>query len=72
MKSKESFRCFIRFDELSADTILLGEAESQNLPSALFWIFIQVGLKPDSCFAGPDKPATPDIKRTISNVCSIQ
>jgi len=69
---KESFRCFYRFDELSADTIPPGRARNQNLPSALFWIFIQWGLKPDFVLCRADKPATPDINAPSATYAVFQ
>ena len=49
---------------------LLGEQKSKPTQHAITDLY-SVGLHPDFVICRADKPATPDIKRTISNVCSL-
>ena len=49
---------------------LLGEQKSKPTQHAITDLF-SVGLHPDFVICRADKPATADIKRTISNVCSL-
>lgn len=49
---------------------LLGEQKSKPTQRAITDLY-SVGLKPDFVICRSDRPATPDIKKTISNVCSI-
>src|SRR3990167_4062905 len=49
---------------------LLGEQKSKPTQHAITDLY-SVGLNPDFVICRSDYPATPDIKRTISNVCSL-
>jgi CTP synthase len=49
---------------------LLGEQKSKPTQRAITDLH-SVGLNPDFVICRADKPASPDIKRTISNVCSL-
>src|SRR3990167_6385784 len=49
---------------------LLGEQKSKPTQHAVTDLY-SVGLNPDFVICRADHPATPDIKRTISNVCSL-
>jgi CTP synthase len=49
---------------------LLGEQKSKPTQHAITDLY-SVGLRPDFVICRADQPATPDIKRTISNVCSL-
>ncbi|MFA6274311.1 MAG: CTP synthase [Candidatus Paceibacterota bacterium] len=49
---------------------LLGEQKSKPTQHAITDLY-SVGLHPDFVICRADKPATSDIKRTISNVCSL-
>ena len=49
---------------------LLGEQKSKPTQRAIFDLY-SVGLNPDFVICRSDNPATADIKRTISNVCSL-
>ncbi len=50
--------------------VLLGEQKSKPTQRAVIDLH-SVGLNPDFVICRADKPATPDIKKTISNVCSL-
>ncbi len=49
---------------------LLGEQKSKPTQHAITDLY-SVGLNPDFVICRSERPATPDIKRTISNVCSL-
>ena len=49
---------------------LLGEQKSKPTQRAITDLY-SVGLSPDFVICRSEHPATPDIKRTISNVCSL-
>lgn len=70
MRSKKPGDVFIVLTSYLPTPSLLGEQKSKPTQRAVLDLY-SVGLKPDFVLCRADKPATPDIKRTISNVCSI-
>jgi len=70
MKSKKSLNVFIVLVSYLPTPTLLGEQKSKPTQHAVTDLY-SVGLNPDFVLCRADHPATPDIKRTISNVCSI-
>jgi CTP synthase len=70
MKSKNPSDIFIVLTSYLPTPSLLGEQKSKPTQRAVLDLY-SVGLKPDFVLCRADQPATPDIKRTISNVCSI-
>lgn len=70
MKSKNPSDVFIILISYLPTPTLLGEQKSKPTQRAVLDLY-SVGLKPDFVLCRADKIATPDIKRTISNVCSI-
>jgi CTP synthase len=70
MRSKFSGDVFVVLTSYLVTPSLLGEQKSKPTQRAVLDLY-SVGLKPDFVFCRADKPASPDIKRTISNVCSI-
>lgn len=70
MKSKNPADVFVVLTSYLPTPSLLGEQKSKPTQRAVLDLY-SVGLKPDFVLCRADRPATPDIKRTISNVCSI-
>jgi len=70
MRSKKPGDVFVVLTSYLPTPSLLGEQKSKPTQRAVLDLY-SVGLKPDFVLCRADKPATPDIKRTISNVCSI-
>ena len=70
MKSKNPGDVFVVLTSYLVTPSLLGEQKSKPTQRAVLDLY-SVGLKPDFVLCRADQPATPDIKRTISNVCSI-
>jgi len=70
MRSKNPGDVFVVLTSYLPTPSLLGEQKSKPTQRAVLDLY-SVGLKPDFVLCRADKPATPDIKRTISNVCSI-
>lgn len=70
MKSKNPEDVFIVLTSYLPTPSLLGEQKSKPTQHAVTDLY-SVGLNPDFVLCRADKPATPDIKRTISNVCSL-
>jgi CTP synthase len=70
MRSKLPGDVFVVLISYLPTPSLLGEQKSKPTQRAVLDLY-SVGLKPDFVFCRADKPASPDIKRTISNVCSI-
>jgi len=70
MKGKNPDDVFIVLTSYLVTPSLLGEQKSKPTQRAILDLY-SVGLKPDFVLCRSDKPATADIKRTISNVCSI-
>ena len=70
MKSKTPGDVFIVLISYLPTPTLLGEQKSKPTQHAITDLF-SVGLSPDFVICRADHPATPDIKRTISNVCSL-
>src|SRR3989338_5442952 len=70
MKSKPPGDVFIVLISYLPTPTLLGEQKSKPTQHAITDLF-SVGLSPDFVICRADHPATPDIKRTISNVCSL-
>lgn len=70
MKSKNPADVFVVLISYLPTPNLLGEQKSKPTQRAILDLY-SVGLKPDFVLCRADKPASPDIKRTISNVCSI-
>ena len=70
MKAKNPADVFIVLTSYLVTPSLLGEQKSKPTQRAVLDLY-SVGLKPDFVLCRSDKPATPDIKRTISNVCSV-
>jgi len=70
MKSKNPADVFIVLISYLPTPTLLGEQKSKPTQHAITDLF-SVGLNPDFVICRADQPATPDIKRTISNVCSL-
>ncbi|MBI3888863.1 CTP synthase [Candidatus Nomurabacteria bacterium] len=70
MRSKFPGDVFVVLTSYLPTPSLLGEQKSKPTQRAVLDLY-SVGLKPDFVLCRADKPATADIKRTISNVCSI-
>ena len=70
MKSRNPSDVFVVLTSYLPTPSLLGEQKSKPTQRAVLDLY-SVGLKPDFVLCRADSPATPDIKRTISNVCSI-
>ena len=70
MKSKNPSDVFIVLTSYLPTPALLGEQKSKPTQHAVTDLY-SVGLNPDFVLCRADRPATPDIKRTISNVCSL-
>ena len=70
MKSKKPLDVFIVLISYLPTPSLLGEQKSKPTQHAVTDLY-SVGLNPDFVICRADHPATPDIKRTISNVCSL-
>ena len=70
MKSKKPSNVFIVLISYLPTPTLLGEQKSKPTQHAVTDLY-SVGLNPDFVLCRADHPATPDIKRTISNVCSL-
>lgn len=70
MKSKNPNDVFIVLTSYLPTPKLLGEQKSKPTQHAVTDLY-SVGLSPDFVLCRADLPATPDIKRTISNVCSL-
>lgn len=70
MKSKNPADVFVVLVSYLPTPRLLGEQKSKPTQRAVNDLH-SVGLNPDFVICRAERPATPDIKRTISNVCSI-
>jgi len=70
MKSKNPFDVFMVLISYLPTPTLLGEQKSKPTQHAITDLY-SVGLNPDFVICRADQPAMPDIKRTISNVCSL-
>ncbi|MDP9249066.1 MAG: CTP synthase [bacterium] len=70
MKSKNPEDVFVVLISYLPTPSLLGEQKSKPTQHAITDLF-SVGLSPDFVICRADQPATADIKRTISNVCSL-
>ncbi len=70
MKSRNPSDVFIVLISYLPTPTLLGEQKSKPTQHAITDLY-SVGLNPDFVICRSDKPATPDIKRTIGNVCSL-
>lgn len=70
MKSKNPNDVFIALISYLPTPSLLGEQKSKPTQRAINDLH-SMGLNPDFVLCRSDKPATPDIKKTISNVCSL-
>ncbi len=70
MKAKNPEDVFIILVSYLPTPSLLGEQKSKPTQRAVIDLH-SVGLNPDFVICRSDRPASPDIKRTISNVCSI-
>jgi CTP synthase len=70
MRAKSPGNVFVVLTSYLPTPSLLGEQKSKPTQRAVLDLY-SVGLKPDFVLCRADKPATPDIKRTIGNVCSI-
>ncbi len=70
MKSKSPKDVFIVLISYLLTPTLLGEQKSKPTQHAITDLY-SVGLNPDFVICRADQPATSDIKRTISNVCSL-
>ncbi|MCX6751325.1 MAG: CTP synthase [Candidatus Nomurabacteria bacterium] len=70
MKAKNPNDVFVVLTSYLPTPSLLGEQKSKPTQHAVTDLY-SVGLNPDFVLCRADKPATPDIKRTISNVCSL-
>lgn len=70
MKSKNSSDVFLVLVSYLPTPTLLGEQKSKPTQHAITDLH-SVGLNPDFVICRSDRPATPDIKKTISNVCSL-
>ncbi len=70
MKSKNPGDVFIVLTSYLPTPSLLGEQKSKPTQRAINDLH-SMGLNPDFVLCRADHPATPDIKRTISNVCSL-
>jgi len=70
MKSQNPNDVFVVLTSYLPTPTLLGEQKSKPTQHAVTDLY-SVGLHPDFVLCRADHPATPDIKRTISNVCSL-
>jgi CTP synthase len=70
MKSKNPEDVFVVLISYLPTPSLLGEQKSKPTQHAITDLF-SVGLSPDFVICRADQPASADIKRTISNVCSL-
>ena len=70
MKSKNPSSVFLVLISYLPTPILLGEQKSKPTQHAITDLH-SVGLNPDFVICRAERPATSDIKRTISNVCSL-
>ncbi|MBP6060541.1 MAG: CTP synthase [Candidatus Pacebacteria bacterium] len=70
MKSKNPNDVFVVLTSYMPTPSLLGEQKSKPTQRAVIDLF-SVGLKPEFILCRADRPVTPDIKNTLSNVCSI-
>jgi len=70
MKSKKPNDVFIVLISYLPTPRLLGEQKSKPTQRAINDLH-SMGLNPDFVICRSDQPTTPDIKRTISNVCSL-
>ena len=70
MKSKDPEDVFVVLTSYLPTPSLLGEQKSKPTQHAVTDLY-SVGLNPDFVLCRADKPATLDIKKTISNVCSL-
>ncbi len=70
MKAKNPDDVFVCLISYLPTPSLLGEQKSKPTQRAINDLH-SMGLNPDFVICRADKPATPDIKRTISNVCSL-
>ncbi|HUX35666.1 MAG TPA: CTP synthase [Candidatus Paceibacterota bacterium] len=70
MKAKSPKDVFVVLVSYLPTPKLLGEQKSKPTQHAITDLH-SVGLNPDFVICRSDQPATPDIKRTISNVCSL-
>lgn len=70
MKSKNPKDVFVVLISYLPTPSLLGEQKSKPTQHAITDLY-SVGLSPDFVICRADQPATADIKRTISNVCSL-
>lgn len=70
MKSKNPLDVFIILVSYLPTPSLLGEQKSKPTQRAVIDLH-SMGLNPDFVICRSDRSATPDIKRTIGNVCSL-
>ncbi len=70
MKNKNPNDVFVVLVSYLPTPSLLGEQKSKPTQHAVTDLY-SVGLYPDFVLCRADKPASPDIKQTISNVCSL-
>ena len=70
MKAKNPGDVFVVLVSYLLTPRLLGEQKSKPTQHAVTDLY-SVGLHPDFVICRADQPATPDIKQTISNVCSL-
>ena len=70
MKSKKHADVFVVLISYLPTPALLGEQKSKPTQHAVTDLY-SVGLNPDFVICRSERPATDDIKRTISNVCSL-
>ena len=70
MKAKIPSSVFLVLVSYLPMPTLLGEQKSKPTQHAITDLH-SVGLNPDFVICRAERPATPDIKRTISNVCSL-
>lgn len=70
MNSKDPEDVFVVLVSYLPMPVLLGEQKSKPTQHAITDLY-SVGLNPDFVICRSEKPATLDIKRTISNVCSL-
>lgn len=70
MKTKNPQDIFIVLVSYLPTPVLLGEQKSKPTQRAVIDLY-SVGLHPDFVLCRADRPASADIKRTISNVCSL-
>lgn len=70
MKSKNPTDVFVVLVSYLPMPVILGEQKSKPTQHAITDLY-SVGLHPDFVICRSEQPATLDIKRTISNVCSL-